>query len=72
MQLAYMTAVIVEAVPMVVGALEVVSKDLLMWLKRVGTGDIAGELQTTAVISTVAILRKVLDGGDKDRNGTMT
>ena len=41
-------------------------------MKRIGIGDIVGELQTAAVISTVAILRKVLDGGDPDRNGTVT
>ena len=35
-------------------------------------GDIVGEMQTAAVIGTVAILRKVLDGGDKDRKGTVT
>ena len=71
-EVARMNAVKVEVVPLVVGALGVVSKDLVKWLKRVGIGDIVGELQTAAVIGTVAILRKVLDGGDKDRNGTVT
>ena len=67
-----MNAVKVEVVPLVVGALGVVSKDLVRWLKRLGIGDIVGELQTAALIGTVAILRKVLDGGDTDRNGTVT
>ena len=44
----------------------------MRWWKRVGVGDIVGELQTAAVIGTVAILREVLDGGDHDRNGTVT
>ena len=67
-----MNGVKVEIVPLVVGALGVVSKDLVKWLKRLDVGDIVGELQTAAVIGTVAILRKVLDGGDNDRNGTVT
>ena len=67
-----MNAVKVDVVPLVVGALGVVSKDLVKWLKRLDIGDIVGELQTAAVIGTVAILRKVLDGGDKDRNRTVT
>ena len=45
---------------------------MVKWLKRLDVGDIVGELQTAAVIGTVAILRKVLDGGDNDRNGTVT
>ena len=71
-EFARMNGVKVEVVPLVVGALGVVSKDLVRWLKRIGIGDIVGELQTAAVIGTVAILRKVLDGGDSDRNGTVT
>ena len=67
-----MNGVKVEIVPLVVGALGVVSKDLVKWLKRLDVGDIVGELQTAAVIGTVAILRKVLDGGDNDSNGTVT
>ena len=71
-EFARMNGVKVEVVPLVVGVLGVVSKDLVRWLKRIGIGDIVGELQTAAVIGTVAILRKVLDGGDPDRNGTVT
>ena len=55
-----MNAVRVEVVPIVVGALGVVSKDLLSWLKVLRIGDVVGGLQTAAVIGTAAILRKVL------------
>ena len=55
-----MHTVKVEVVPIVVGALGVVSKDLLGWLKKLGVGDVVGGLQTAAVIGTGAILRKVL------------
>ena len=55
-----MNSVKVEVVPIVVGALGVVSKNLLGWLKRIGVGDVVGALQTSAIIGTSAILRKVL------------
>ena len=47
-------------VPIVVGALGVVSKRLAGWLKELGIPDVIGGLQTTAIIGTTAILRKVL------------
>ena len=59
-EVARMNAVRVEVVPIVVGALGVVSKDLLSWLKVLRIGDVVGGLQTAAVIGTAAILRKVL------------
>ena len=59
-EVARMNTVKVEVVPIVVGALGVVSKDLLGWLKKLGVGDVVGGLQTAAVIGTGAILRKVL------------
>ena len=63
-----MNSVKVEVVPVVVGALGIVTKKLVGWLKRLGIGEtVVGELQTAAVIGTVAILRKVLDGGDEER-----
>ena len=55
-----MNSVKVEVVPIIVGALGVVSKDLVGWLKRLGLDDVVGCLQTSAVIGTSAILRKVL------------
>lgn len=64
-----MNTVKVEVVPIVVGALGVVTKDLVRWLKRLGVDEsVVGELQTAAVIGTAAILKKVLDGGDVERS----
>ena len=59
-EVARMNTVKVVVVPIVVGALGVVSKDLLGWLKVLGVGDVVGGLQTAAVIGTAAILKKVL------------
>ena len=61
-EVARMNAAKVEVVPIVVGALGIVSKDLLSWLKILGVGDVVRDLQTAAVIGTAAILRKVLSG----------
>jgi hypothetical protein len=55
-----MHKVAVEVVPIVVGSLGVVSKKMEGWLKRLGIGDVIGGLQTSAIIGTAAILRKVL------------
>ena len=55
-----MNSVKVEVVPIVVGALGVVTKHLIGWLKKIGVGDVVGALQTSAIIGTSAILRKVL------------
>ena len=55
-----MHTVKVEVVPIVVGTLGMVSKNLLGWLKRIGVDDVVGALQTSAIIGTSAILRKVL------------
>ena len=49
-----------DVVPIVVGALRVVSKRLDRWLNRLGIGDVVGGLQTSAIIGTAAIVRKVL------------
>ena len=59
-EVARMHNVKVEVVPIVVGSLGVVTKDLTRWLGRVGVGDVVGGLQTSAIIGTAAILRKVL------------
>ena len=66
---ARMNAVKVVVVPIVVGALGVVSKKLVGWLKILGIEEesVVGELQTAALIGTVAILKKVLDSGVGDR-----
>ena len=55
-----MERVKVETVPIVVGALGVVTSGLVGWLKRLGIGDVVGGLQVSALASTAAILRKVL------------
>ena len=55
-----MHSVKVEVVPIVVGALGMVSKNMVGWLKRIGVDDVVGALQTSAIIGTSAILRKVL------------
>ena len=63
-----MNSVNVKVVPVVVGALGVVSKNLVGWLKVLGIGEsVVGELQTAALIGTAAILKKVLRGGDEER-----
>jgi len=49
-----MNSVKVEVVPIVVGALGVVTKDLVGWLKRIGLDDVIGCLQTSAIIGTSA------------------
>ena len=54
-----MNSVKVDVVPIVVGALGTVSKNLVGWLKRIGVDDVVGALQTSAIIGTSAILRKV-------------
>ena len=50
----------VEIIPIVVGALGVVTKDLAGYLDTLGVGDVIGGLQTAALIGTAAILMKVL------------
>ena len=47
-------------IPIVVGALGTVSRNLAGGLTRLGIGDVLGGLQMSAVIGTTAILRKVL------------
>ena len=59
-ELRRMHGVRVEVVPIVVGTLGVVTKNLTGWLKRLGVDDVVGGLQTAAIIGTAAILRKVL------------
>ena len=47
-------------IPIVVGALGTVSRNLAGGLRRLGIDDVLGGLQMSAVIGTSAILRKVL------------
>ena len=48
-------------VPVVIGGLGLVPPNLLGHLKALGIPDIIGSLQTTAIIGTYNILRKVLN-----------
>ena len=50
-----------EIVPVVVGALGVVSKRLDAWLEKLGVTIRTGLLQKTALLGTARILRKLLD-----------
>ena len=47
-------------VPIVIGGLGLVSPNLLKHLKELDIPDIIGSLQTTAIVGTYNILRKVL------------
>ena len=50
-----------EVVPVVVGALEVVSNRLLTWLEKLGVTIRTRLLQKTALLGTGKILRKLLE-----------
>ena len=50
-----------EVVPVVIGALGVVSKRLDAWLEKLGVTIRTGLLQKTALLGTVRMLRKLLD-----------
>ena len=50
-----------KVVPIVVGALGVVSKRLVGFLKDLDVPDVLGGLQTSALVGTTNILRKVLN-----------
>ena len=55
-----MHGVSTKIIPIVVGALGVVSKNLPGYLNYLQVPDVLGGLQTSAVIGTTIILRKVL------------
>ena len=50
-----------KVVPIVVGALGVVSKRLVGFLKDLDVPDVLGGLQTSALVGTTNILRKALN-----------
>ena len=50
-----------KIVPVVVGGLGLISPNLLGYIKSLGIPDIIGSLQTTAIIGTYNILRRVLN-----------
>ena len=66
-QVEKMYRVSAKVVPIVVGSLGVVSSGLVKYLKQLGIGDVIGGLQTTALIGTAAILRKVLLHGQTEK-----
>ena len=58
-QVAPLHKVNVEVVPIIMGSLGMVIKELTYWLREVGVGDVGG-LLTSAIIGTAAILQEVL------------
>ena len=60
-EVARMHKVSVEVVPIVVGSLGVVTKDLTSWLDRIKVGDVVGGLQTSALIGTEGALLRELE-----------
>ena len=50
-----------QVIPVVVGALGVVSSRLEGYLKEIGIPDVLGGLQTSAIVGTTSILRKTLN-----------
>ena len=49
-----------KVIPIVVGALGIVSTRLERYIKELGIPDVLGGLQTSVVLGTTIILRKVL------------
>jgi hypothetical protein len=62
-EIARMHGVKVVTRPIVIGSLGVVAAGFVDRLKLLGFRDVVGELQTSVLISTTAILRRVLSGG---------
>ena len=51
----------VEVVPVVIGALESVTKEFDEWIENLGITNNVGVMQKTALLGTARILRKVLE-----------
>ena len=51
----------VEVIPVVVGALGAIPKNLDKWIEKIGTKIKVEHIQKTATLGTVSILRKVLE-----------
>ena len=51
----------VEVVPVVIGALESVTKEFDEWIEKLGITNNVGVMQKTALLGTARILRKVLE-----------
>ena len=52
---------IVSVVPIVFGAFEAVTKNLMMWVTKIGTPGILNLLQKACLLGTAKILRRTLD-----------
>ena len=50
-----------RVIPVVIGGMGTVSPNLLGYLKKLGIPDVIGSLQSTAIVATYNILRKVLN-----------
>ena len=51
----------VEVIPVVVGALGMITKNLDKWIEKIGIKIKAEHIQETAILGTARILRKVLE-----------
>ena len=52
---------IVSVVPIVFGAFGAVTKNLMMWVTKIGTPGILNLLQKASLLGTAKILRRTLD-----------
>ena len=50
-----------KVIPIVIGGMGTVSPNLIGHLKKLGIPDVIGSMQSTAIIGTYNILRKVLN-----------
>ena len=51
----------VSVIPVVIGALGAVTKNLMMWVTKIGTPGILNLLQEACLLGTAKILRRILD-----------
>ena len=51
----------VSVLPVVIGALGAVTKNLMMWVTKIGTAGILNLLQEACLLGTAKILRRILD-----------
>ena len=51
----------VSVVPIVFGALGAVTKNLIMWVTKIGTPGILNLLQKACLFGTAKVLRRILD-----------
>ena len=51
----------VSVIPVVTGALGAVTKNIMMWVTKIGTPGILNLLQEACLLGTAKILRRILD-----------